>query len=851
MKNKTNNNNLSFTQDLRKKGEVITDPKAVNNDIKNTLDYKLNNNKEEVIKNNPEDNKIEENVSKTGSDNKSLPIIIIPNTILLPHTDITIPLDKTHTQRILQTVNEDNQGIILTPKRLPQAEGESIEFYDIGTILEIKNLEEEPDHFILELKVKDKVKVNNIVPEKGFFNGEYEVVKEENNMTEEESININRSINDAIMAISKTIPNSEPYADAIISKIDTQEKIAEVFPYLRVTINRKQELLEINSVKVRALKVTQLLIEQKDAMLIQLDISRKLNKNMSEAHRQSLLREQMKMIQEELNMTDDADSSKTYAEKIEEKNLPEEVKNVALEEVKKLERQGQNNSEENIIRNYLDTILSLPWEKEEKCDIDIQKTKEQLDKDHYGLEKVKKRIIQHLTVLKMKEEKQGSILLFVGPPGTGKTSLGKSIAQALDRPYIRASLGGIKDESEIRGHRRTYLGALPGRIINGMKKAKQTNPVFVLDEIDKLTASINGNPTSALLEVLDPEQNDTFSDHYLEVPYDLSDVFFIATANSLEDIPGPLRDRLEIIELDSYTNNEKQHIAEKHLMKEVLDDHGLTEEDLVITPEAIDTIIQKYTREAGVRELKRQLSAVARHATEKIVVDDVDKPYTVTKDMLYDILGHPKAYYEMVKEENPAGVVTGLAWTPVGGDILYVEAALIPGEGKLKLTGQLGDVMKESAQIAKSLVTSRFSEILKETDFENYDIHVHVPEGAIPKDGPSAGVTLVTTITSLLTNTPVDSSIAMTGEVSLQGRVLPVGGIKEKVIAAHRSGIKTILLPERNMKDLDDIPDEIKDELIFKPLRTVDDVLYETLKIKLPQSKDLGITINQINSMTS
>lgn len=651
--------------------------------------------------------------------------------------------------------------------------------------------------------------------------------------------------------MSDLIPNSEQYAQQIISKIDTQEKVAEVFPYLRVTLQKKQELLELESVKIRALEVTQLLLEQRDAMLIQMDIAKKLNKNMNETHRQTLLREQMKMIQEELHMTDDTESKKTYRERIKEAELPEEVEKVALEEVNKLERQGQNNSEENIIRNYLDTILQLPWHKEEKEDIDIKKAREQLDKDHYGLEKVKDRIIQHLTVLKMKNNKQGTILLFVGPPGTGKTSLGKSIATALNRPYIRVSLGGIKDESEIRGHRRTYLGALPGRIINGMKKAGKTNPVFVLDEIDKTTASINGNPTSALLEVLDPEQNNTFSDHYLEVPYDLSDVFFIGTANSLQDIPGPLRDRLEIIELDSYTNTEKQHIAEEHLINEILEEHGLTHDDLEITPKAINTIIEKYTREAGVRELKRQIAAIARKTTEKIIVDNVERPYIVTEDMLYDILGHEKAHYDLVPEQNPPGVVTGLAWTPIGGDILFIESALLPGEEKLKLTGQLGDVMKESAQIAQSLIKSRLYPILKDTDFEKRDIHIHVPEGAIPKDGPSAGVTLLTTIASLITNTSVDSKLAMTGEISLSGKVLPVGGIKEKVIAAHRSGIKTILLPEDNIKDLDDVPEEIKNELEFKPMKTVEDVLYEALGLKLPKPENLNINIDEINKITS
>ncbi|WP_323736492.1 endopeptidase La [Methanosphaera sp. ISO3-F5] len=810
-----NEDNLSFTQTLRKNNQIITD-------IQETTTH------------------------KTTTTENELPILIIPNTILLPHTDMTIQLDKAHTENMLQTVNENHEGIILTPKGIPQPDSEGIEFYDIGVILQLKNLQEEPDQYQIELKVKDKVFVTEIREANGTFHGVYYKIPEESNITEQESIEINKNINDAVLTISNLIPNSEIYAQQIIGKLDTQEKVAEVFPYIRVPISRKQELLEMESAKLRALKIVQLLIEQKDAMLLQMDIAKKLNKKMSETHKQSLLREQMKMIQEELNLTDETEGHKTYREKIKEAQLPEEVEKVALEELHKLERQGQNNSEENIIRNYLDTILSLPWHKEKGVEIDITKAKEQLDKDHYGLKKVKERIIQHLTVLKMKEEKQGSILLLVGPPGTGKTSLGRSIAEALDRPYIRASLGGIKDESEIRGHRRTYLGALPGRIINGMKKAGKTNPVFVLDEIDKMTASINGNPTSALLEVLDPEQNDSFSDHYLEVPYDLSDVFFIGTANSLEDIPGPLRDRLEIIKLDSYTKVEKEHIAEEHLIDEVLEDHGLTRDQLTITPETITVLIEKYTREAGVRNLKRQIEAIARHTTEKIIVDQVETPYTVTPDMLYDILGHEKAHYELVPDKNPAGVVTGLAWTPVGGDILYIEAALTPGEGKLKLTGKLGDVMKESAQIAQSLIRSRFSNILKESDYDKHDIHIHVPEGAIPKDGPSAGITMTTTLASLITGIPVDSKIAMTGEISLTGRVLPVGGIKEKVIAAHRSGIKKILLPKRNMKDLDDVPEEVKNELTFKPMNTIEEVLTEALNINLPHAESLNIDVTSI-----
>jgi len=437
--------------------------------------------------------------------------------------------------------------------------------------------------------------------------------------------------------------------------------------------------------------------------------------------------------------------------------------------------------------------------------------------------------------MKLKQNKQGSILLLVGPPGTGKTSLGKSIAETLEREYVRISLGGVKDESEIRGHRRTYVGALPGRIIQGMKRAGTRNPVFILDEVDKLMASYSGDPASALLEVLDPEQNNTFSDHYLEVPYDLSDVFFIATANSLKGIPGPLRDRMEIIEIGSYTSHEKFHIARNHLIDEVLEDNGLDETQLQFEDEAIKTIIEKYTREAGVRGLKRQLATVARVASEKIVLGKVDLPYVVKEDMLYDLLGHELIQVNMAGKHNPPGVVTGLAWTPVGGDILFIEGAFMPGTGKLLLTGQLGDVMKESAKISQSLIRSRLAFNLKKTEFDKKDLHIHVPSGAIPKDGPSAGVALLTTIASLVTGHTVDPKLAMTGEISLRGAVLPVGGIKEKVLAAHRAGIKRVILPEENTKDLDDVPGDVKAEMEFIPVKTVEDVLKETIGLELPK----------------
>lgn len=458
-----------------------------------------------------------------------------------------------------------------------------------------------------------------------------------------------------------------------------------------------------------------------------------------------------------------------------------------------------------------------------------------LESNHNGLEKVKERIIQHLAVMKLKHEKQGSILLFVGPPGTGKTSLGKSIADALGRKYVRVSFGGVKDEAEVRGHRRTYVGALPGRIIQGMRKAGTKNPVFILDEIDKLSASYSGDPASALLEVLDPEQNSTFSDHYLEVPYDLSEVLFIATANSLVNIPWPLLDRMEMIEISGYTKNEKLSIAKDHLLPYILEEHGLDADKLVIEDEALKLIIDKYTREAGVRGLKKQLARTARFVSEKIVSGNVDFPYIVKADMLKEILGKELIRQEEARKENVPGVVTGLAWTPVGGDILFIEGTFMPGNGKLTLTGQLGDVMKESAKISLSLVRSRLANIANSFDFTSSDIHIHVPSGATPKDGPSAGVTLFTALTSLITGKIVDPKVAMTGEITLSGAVLPVGGIKEKVLAAHRAGIKKVILPKENERDLEDVPEDVRNELNFVAVETIEEVLKEALDIDLPR----------------
>ncbi len=777
---------------------------------------------------------------------KELPVVVIPDTVLLPETNMKLKIGKALGSEMYSWVTQDNNYAIALAVKESNTNDLYIEsdFYQIGTLIKIENIKEIKEFYQLNVDIQKRVEIKELISDGADYKAHYEIIPDINDLDHENKEEILKHVRSLVKEISKNFKGSENYIDHLNKLNDINQVIGFIFPYLRLTMEQKQALLEIRSLKKKSLKFLDILIEQKESIQFQMEMAAKFNDEMNKKHRENMLKEQLKAIKEELNEYEGVAGRKDYREMIEESQMPPEVKEVAWEELNKLDRQGPHSSEENVIRNYLDLLTSLPWGESEIKDIDIEAARKLLDEEHYGLDKVKDRIIQHLTVMKLKKNKQGSILLLVGPPGTGKTSLGKSIAEALGRKYVRISLGGVKDESEIRGHRRTYLGALPGRIIQGMKRAGEVNPVFILDEVDKIRESYNGDPASALLEVLDPEQNHTFSDHYLEVPYDLSDVFFIATANYLRDIPAPLRDRMEIIEIGSYTSHEKFHIAKYHLIKEVLEDHGLDESQLQIDDEALKTIIEKYTKEAGVRGVKRQLSAVARVASEKIVLGKVELPYQVKTDMLYDLLGHETIRHDRINERNPPGVVTGLAWTPVGGDILFIEGAFMPGTGKLMLTGQLGDVMKESAKISQSLIRSRLSFNLQEVEFDKKDLHIHVPSGSIPKDGPSAGVALLTTIASLVTGHEVDPELAMTGEISLRGAVLPVGGIKEKVLAGHRAGIKRIILPKDNQKDLDDIPEEVKKEIEFILVESVEDVLKETLRLELPKPliMDLGNT---------
>lgn len=775
--------------------------------------------------------------------NEELAVVVIPDVPLLPDTNVNLKVGKEAGSEIYNRVKDDDSyGIALALKEMnPVGFYEESDFYRVGTIIHIQDVEEVKDFYQIKAQILERVEVKEFIPDGDNYRATYTFMPDITDLKEEDQDEMLMNIQNLVGEISENFKGSDAYLKQIHQLNDLTQVMAYVFPYMRLSIPEKQELLETRSLRERSLKFLDALIDQKESIQFQMEMGARLNEEMNKKHRETMLKEQLKAIQDELSDSE-GPYGKNYRTLIEDAQMPDEVREVALEEVNKLERGGSNNSEENIIRNYLDLLTSLPWGSSEIRDIDIEAARKLLDQQHYGLDKVKDRIIQHLTVMKLKHNKQGSILLLAGPPGTGKTSLGKSIAEALGREYVRISLGGVRDESEIRGHRRTYLGALPGRIINGMKRAGTRNPVFILDEVDKLMASVNGDPESALLEVLDPEQNNTFSDHYLDVPYDLSDVFFIATANSIRDISAPLRDRMEIIEIGSYTSHEKFRIGKDHLIAEVLEDNGLDETQLQIEDEALKAIIENYTREAGVRGLKRQLAKVARVASEKIVLEKVELPYVVKADMLYDLLGHELIQVNQVGKNNPPGVVTGLAWTPVGGDILFIEGAFMPGTGKLMLTGQLGDVMKESAKISQSLIRSRMAFSLKNMEFDKKDLHIHVPSGAIPKDGPSAGVTLLTTIASLVTGRAVDSELAMTGEISLRGAVLPVGGMKEKVLAAHRAGIKRVILPKENAKDLDEVPDDVKSELEFITVETVEDVIKETIGIELPKPviMDLG-----------
>lgn len=615
------------------------------------------------------------------------------------------------------------------------------------------------------------------------------------------------------------------------SDIEEPGRLADIIAsHLPLKLKEKQEVLETIDMKKRLSRVIEIINNEKEVLFLEKKIGQRVKRSMERTQKEYYLREQMKAIQKELGDKEGKTGEiEVLNEKIEEADMPEHIKAAALKELDRYEKVPSSSAESSVIRNYIEWLISLPWSNATKDDLNIHKAERILNRDHHGLEKVKERVLEYLAVQQLTNSLKGPILCLVGPPGVGKTSLAKSIATSMNRNFVRISLGGVRDESEIRGHRRTYVGAMPGRIIQGMKKAGTINPVFLLDEVDKMSNDFRGDPSAAMLEVLDPEQNHNFSDHYIEETYDLSKVMFIATANNLGSIPGPLRDRMEIISIAGYTEIEKLHIAKDHLLPRQLDSHGLMKTQLQIREEALTKIIRYYTREAGVRSLERQLAGICRK-TAKIIVSGEKKRVVISDKNVEEFLGKTMFHYGQAEVENQVGVANGLAYTSVGGDTLQIEVSLSPGKGKLILTGKLGDVMKESAQAAFSYVRSKTEKLHIDANFhEKYDIHIHVPEGAVPKDGPSAGITIATALISALTNRPIRKEVGMTGEITLRGRVLPIGGLKEKSLAAHRAGLTKIIIPQNNEKDIDDIPESVRKALTFVPVSHVDEVLEHAL----------------------
>src|SRR5215471_5718630 len=645
------------------------------------------------------------------------------------------------------------------------------------------------------------------------------------------------SLRDVAKQVIQLMPELPREAGSLIDSIQAPGALADlVAANLDAPVEEKAQLIETVEVKERIRKVLRLLTRQLEILKMRERINSQIKEEMGKNQREYVLRQQLKAIKEELG-EDEGDQSDLdgLEDRIAKANLPTEAETVAKKQLKRLRTMQVGSAEYTVVRTYLDWILDIPWTNQTVDNMDISAVRKVLDEDHYGLEKVKKRILEFLAVRKLKQDKKGPILCLLGPPGVGKTSLGKSISRALGRKFVRVSLGGVHDEAAIRGHRRTYVGALPGQIIQGMKKSGTVNPVFMMDEVDKIGHDFRGDPSAALLEVLDPEQNNTFADHYLEIPYDLSNVMFVATANVADPIPPPLRDRMEILEIPGYTRREKLAIARQHLIPKQLEEHGLKAEQLTITDEAVEEIIEHYTREAGVRSLERTVASVIRGVAVKVAEGDTSPRTIKSEEDLHQFLGPIKYTSEVAERTEETGVATGLAWTAVGGEILFIEVTRMFGSGKMQLTGQLGDVMKESAHAALSYVRSNAEKFGISKDFlEKSDVHIHIPAGGMPKDGPSAGITMFTAIVSLLTGIRVRHDVAMTGEISLRGRVLPIGGLKEKTLAAHRAGIKRVLVPDRNKPDLDEVPKEVRDELEFVFVKTLDEVLQAALE-RVPQ----------------
>jgi len=777
-------------------------------------------------------------MSKELSGVVEIPVLALRDVVVYPQMVIPLFVGREKSIRCLDLAMENDKQVFLVAQKDAAIDDPSAEdVYGTGTVATILQMLKLPDGTVKVLVEGSKrATINKFVETELLFSAEVEYVTPINEATEDIDVLIRSAISqfEGYVKLNKKIP---PEVLTSVAGIDEAEQLADTMAaHMPLKLADKQKVLEIIDVNQRLEHLMALMEGEIDLLQVEKKIRTRVKKQMEKSQRDYYLNEQMKAIQKELNEGEDSpDELDQMIKRIEEAQMPPEAKEKTLAEFQKLKMMSPMSAEATVVRSYIDCMIGVPWKKRSKLKRNLALAEEVLDKDHYGLDKVKERILEYLAVQQRVSQLKGPILCLVGPPGVGKTSLGQSIAKSTGRKYVRMALGGVRDEAEIRGHRRTYIGSLPGKLIQKISKVGVKNPLFLLDEIDKMASDMRGDPASALLEVLDPEQNTTFNDHYLEVDYDLSDVMFVATSNSM-DIPGPLLDRMEVIRLSGYTEDEKLNIAKNHLVNKQIERNGLKAKEIKIDDSAITGIIRYYTREAGVRSLEREISKLCRKAVKAILLDKNLNKVVINQDNLNDFLGVQRFDYGKADTENRVGLVTGLAWTQVGGELLTIETASVHGKGKLTYTGSLGDVMQESIQAAMTVVRSRTEKLRINDDFyEKRDIHVHVPEGATPKDGPSAGIGMCTALVSSLTGNPVKADVAMTGEITLRGEVLAIGGLKEKLLAAHRGGIKTVIIPHENERDLEEIPDNVKAELSIHPVKWIDDVLSLALEHPVEQ----------------
>ena len=764
-----------------------------------------------------------------------IPVLPLRDIVVFPNMIVRLFVGREKSVLALEEVMKTEQQILLVSQKDAGDDSPGKEsIYKIGVLANVLQVLKLPDGAVkILIEGKQRVKITEFLEQKKFFEAYYQEIPEDDKPGEELEA-LRRTVAQDFDRYSKLNKNISEESLTAIKKAEDPKMLSDTIAgHLTLSVEKKQELLETTDVAKRLEKILEFIQSELSVLRVEKKIKSRVKNQMEKTQREYYLNEQMKAIQKELgDESEGPDEIAEIKDKIEKVKLSKEAREKAVAELKKLKSMSPMSAESAVVRNYLDWLLSIPWKKKSRIKSDLNAAQDILDSDHFGLKKVKERIVEHLAVQHRSKKVKGPILCLVGPPGVGKTSLGKSVASATGREFIRVSLGGVRDESEIRGHRRTYIGSMPGKIIQSMKKAKTSNPLILLDEIDKMGFDFRGDPASAMLEVLDPEQNSSFTDHYLEVEYDLSDVMFITTANTF-NMPRPLLDRMEIIQLAGYTEDEKAEIAKRHLIKKQIDNHGLSEKEFCLQDSGLFEIIRRYTREAGVRNLEREVAKLCRKALTLIIKNEKGS-VKVDKKNISELLGVEKYKFGLAEEQNQVGVATGLAWTEVGGDLLSIEAIKVPGKGRMKTTGKLGDVMKESIDAASSFVRSKSPDFgIKPTLFERSDIHVHVPEGATPKDGPSAGIAMVTSIVSMLTGVHVKKDVAMTGEVTLRGNVLPIGGLKEKLLAALRGGIKTVVVPKENVKDLVDIPDNVKNSLEIIPVSHVSEVLKVALIKKL------------------